>query len=150
MNEERNDTKTGTKEQFAKPVTKPRGGPRQTAWKWNQKRIIHSAPLPAWADIGWGFGQQFFVECFSPSWRNVQLHHHHLLCRPVMVGRRARFELGQSVWDLWWAEWQGSSPSQQHPTNAPNSFINTLRTGLLNCLNARSRGLTFRHRASSI
>ena len=28
--------------------------------------------------------------------------------------------------------------------------INTLRTGLLNCLNARSRGLTFRHRASSI
>jgi len=25
-----------------------------------------------------------------------------------------------------------------------------LRTGLLNCLNARSRGLTFRHRASSI
>ena len=29
-------------------------------------------------------------------------------------------------------------------------YINTLRTGLLNCLNARSRGLTFRHRASSI
>ena len=28
--------------------------------------------------------------------------------------------------------------------------LNTLRTGLLNCLNARSRGLTFRHRASSI
>ena len=28
--------------------------------------------------------------------------------------------------------------------------INTLKTGLLNCLNARSRGLTFRHRASSI
>jgi len=28
--------------------------------------------------------------------------------------------------------------------------INTLRTGLLNCLNARSRGLTFRHRASCI
>ena len=26
--------------------------------------------------------------------------------------------------------------------------VNTLRTGLLNCLNARSRGLTFRHRAS--
>ena len=26
--------------------------------------------------------------------------------------------------------------------------LNTLRTGLLNCLNARSRGLTFRHRAS--
>ena len=26
--------------------------------------------------------------------------------------------------------------------------INTLRTGFLNCLNARSRGLTFRHRAS--
>ena len=29
-------------------------------------------------------------------------------------------------------------------------FLNTLRTGLLNCLNARSRGLTFRHRASCI
>jgi len=29
-------------------------------------------------------------------------------------------------------------------------IFNTLRTGLLNCLNARSRGLTFRHRASCI
>ena len=28
--------------------------------------------------------------------------------------------------------------------------LNTLKTGLLNCLNARSRGLTFRHRASCI
>ena len=28
--------------------------------------------------------------------------------------------------------------------------LNALRTGLLNCLNARSRGLTFRHRASCI
>ena len=28
--------------------------------------------------------------------------------------------------------------------------LNTLRTGHLNCLNARSRGLTFRHRASCI
>ena len=31
-----------------------------------------------------------------------------------------------------------------------NWSVNTLRTGLLNCLNARSRGLTFRHRASCI
>ena len=30
------------------------------------------------------------------------------------------------------------------------SSVNTLRTGLLNCLNARSRGLNFRHRASCI
>ena len=30
------------------------------------------------------------------------------------------------------------------------THINTLRTGLLNCLNARSQGLTFRHRASCI
>ena len=30
------------------------------------------------------------------------------------------------------------------------SVLNTLRTGLLNCLNARSRGLNFRHRASCI
>ena len=28
--------------------------------------------------------------------------------------------------------------------------FNTLRTGLLNCVNARSWGLTFRHRASCI
>jgi hypothetical protein len=31
-----------------------------------------------------------------------------------------------------------------------NEVFNTLRTGLLNCLNARSRGLTFRHLASCI
>ena len=31
-----------------------------------------------------------------------------------------------------------------------SKLFNTLRTGLLNCLNARSRGLTFRHRASCI
>ena len=30
------------------------------------------------------------------------------------------------------------------------SSVNKLRTGLLNCLNARSRGLNFRHRASCI
>ena len=30
------------------------------------------------------------------------------------------------------------------------TFINTLRTGLLNCLNACSRGLTFRHCACCI
>ena len=30
------------------------------------------------------------------------------------------------------------------------NIVNTLRTGLVNCLNARSRGLTFRHRASCI
>ena len=29
-------------------------------------------------------------------------------------------------------------------------LLNILRTGLLNCLNARSRGLNFRHRASCI
>ena len=29
-------------------------------------------------------------------------------------------------------------------------LVNTLRTGLLNCLNARSRGLNFRHRASCV
>jgi len=30
------------------------------------------------------------------------------------------------------------------------THIDTLRTGLLNCLNARSRGLNFRHRVSCI
>ena len=34
--------------------------------------------------------------------------------------------------------------------NKRTNVLNTLRTGLLNCLNARSRGLTFRHRASCI
>ena len=33
---------------------------------------------------------------------------------------------------------------------AADGNFNTLRTGLLNCLNARSRGLNFRHRASFI
>ena len=32
----------------------------------------------------------------------------------------------------------------------PYHLLNTLRTGLLNCLNARSRGLIFRHRASCL
>ena len=43
--------------------------------------------------------------------------------------------------------------SEIKPVRVPiplNSHFNTLRTGLLNCLNARSRGLTFRHRASCI
>ena len=31
-----------------------------------------------------------------------------------------------------------------------SSDVKTLRTGLLNCLNVRSRGLTFSHRASCI
>ena len=35
-------------------------------------------------------------------------------------------------------------------TLAAMIYLNTLRTGLLNCLNARSRGLNFRHRASCI
>ena len=35
-------------------------------------------------------------------------------------------------------------------THWPFVRFNTLRTGLLNCLNARSRGLTFRHRASCV
>ena len=39
-----------------------------------------------------------------------------------------------------------------HRQNITSSYgySNTLRTGLLNCLNARSRGLTCRHRASCI
>ena len=45
--------------------------------------------------------------------------------------------------------------SQMNPLHALFILIvldplNTLRTGLLNCLNARSWGLTFRHRASCI
>ena len=36
------------------------------------------------------------------------------------------------------------------PPGVNTVAVNTLRTGLLNCLNARSRGLTFRHRASCI
>ena len=45
-------------------------------------------------------------------------------------------------------------PSESIKQNLKSSIIptelNILRTGLLNCLNARSRGLTFRHRASCI
>ena len=36
------------------------------------------------------------------------------------------------------------------PGNVSECHVNTLRTGLLNCLNARSRSLTIRHRASCI
>jgi len=36
------------------------------------------------------------------------------------------------------------------PGSAETEQVNTLRTGLLNCLNAHSWGLTFRHRASCI
>ena len=48
-----------------------------------------------------------------------------------------------------------STPFSGHTAEKSESvvaiqYINTLRTGLLNCLNARSRGLTFRHRASCI
>ena len=58
---------------------------------------------------------------------------------------------------------EGSLPHSQGPATRPDPdpvhartshylkiHLNILRTGLLNCLNARSRGLTFRHRASCI
>ena len=48
------------------------------------------------------------------------------------------------LFSWWWAH-RGPKHVQKR-----NKYINTLRTGLLNCLNARSRGLNFRHRASSI
>ena len=40
----------------------------------------------------------------------------------------------------------------QYNSNTPCTvaLFNTLRTGLLNCLNARSRALNFKHRASGI
>jgi len=43
-------------------------------------------------------------------------------------------------------EWSPSIEANRFSVNFPER--DTLRTGLLNCLNARSRGLTFRHRAS--
>ena len=45
-------------------------------------------------------------------------------------------------------EIRGKSEMENQRAEYPVS--NTLRAGLLNCLNARSRGLTFRHRASCI
>ena len=46
--------------------------------------------------------------------------------------------------------WCGVIDSQLiGPAVLPNR-LNTLRTGLLNCLNARSRSLTFRHRGSCV
>ena len=44
--------------------------------------------------------------------------------------------------------WLGKGLELTKCTN--HAHVNTLRTGLLNCLNARSRGLIFRHRASCI
>ena len=41
-------------------------------------------------------------------------------------------------------------PQRYNRQHLSTVYVNTLRTGLLNCLNARSRGLTFRHRASCI
>ena len=42
------------------------------------------------------------------------------------------------------------TPIPSMPLRRSRSIFNTLRTGLFNCLNARSRGLNFRHRASCI
>jgi len=53
-----------------------------------------------------------------------------LRCYVLSIGRRVFFRIKQSS-----KHWL---------------LFNTLRTGLLNCLNARSRGFTFRHRASCI
>ena len=46
---------------------------------------------------------------------------------------------------LRFAEWTSLYLEEYYEVN-----LNTLRKGLLNCLNARSRGLNFRHRASCI
>ena len=44
---------------------------------------------------------------------------------------------------------EGPTKSQENDSYSSTN-LNTLKTGLLNCLNARSRGLTLRHRASCI
>ena len=63
------------------------------------------------------------------------------------------------IWEVfgWTTSGQNSATSQINifyvymfcaTKNSTGHTVNTLRTAILNCLNARSRGLTFRHRAS--
>jgi len=52
--------------------------------------------------------------------------------------------------DILWVKLQGILLRFNIVSLSTYGPINTLRTGLLNCLNARSQGLTFRHRASCI
>ena len=56
------------------------------------------------------------------------------------------------IWEATGSNHLSGSPAipMSFPSFNDLPHLNTLRTGLLNCLNARSRGLTFRHRASCI
>ena len=75
-----------------------------------------------------GVGMSKVVQLFDPGREDTTMHR----------------EVGNSL----------PSGTAYHPRNRQVYFdllfFNTLRTGLLNCLNSRSRGLTFRHRASCI
>jgi len=113
LKKESKDNKAGTNEQLAKPVTKSRAVPDSLPESETKSEPCVLRPLPTWADLGFGFGKPFCVEYFSRCRRNVQLHHHHPLRMRLIAARIAGFDLGQSVWDLWWAKWQGFSPSFQ-------------------------------------
>ena len=70
--------------------------------------------------------------------KTCDISHFFVTCsyEPVVILGRGRKEGGSCRGDYRWI--------------SRLDAVNTLRTGLLNCLNARSRGLTFRHRASCI
>ena len=68
------------------------------------------------------------------------------------VGEEGRIHSADVCWDLGGEQEDCACITVFITTNLLhyNVYVNTLRTGLLNCLNARSRGLTFRQRASCI
>jgi hypothetical protein len=71
------------------------------------------------------------------------------LCRHGLPPLHCQFCMWQKYWKRRWYHAAVSSSLWSNQFYHVNDF-NTLRTGLLNCLNARSRCLIFRHRASCI
>ena len=68
-------------------------------------------------------------------------------CVPEVLYREGK---ASEAW-TWMSDVKPPLPNTpQQSEDGQNLPFNTLRTGLLNCLHARSRGLTFRHRASCI
>ena len=102
------------------------------------------------------------IACASESnSRDVKQHHHNHQNNdgPLINGEVKEEDIGVAQYETFarisdellnlYKSLTANLPAQV-PQVRDACFINTLRTGLLNCLNARSRGLTFRHRASCI
>ena len=101
-----------------------------------------------------------FAAAMISLWLERMLQYQHNCSRVTgnYMGNHAVF-LCATEWTLNYKPWQNQWKILIHHNQACGSkqffttvgsclSLNTLRTGLLNCLNARSRGLTFRHRAS--